>query len=90
MMEIADPERISSALAAFVVGAPKARLSPCYVSSLPQQGSNGMSSKARSRRKSRSYTCVHVRMLRIRNQLLVFAATYPTVSPKAPAALGWR
>jgi hypothetical protein len=90
MMEIADPERISSALAAFVAGGAESALVAmlCQLFAAAAEQRDVIQGEV-TQEKSNMY-CVHIRKLRIRNQFLVFAATYPTVSPRAPTALGWR
>jgi hypothetical protein len=90
MMEIADPERISSTLAAFVAGGAESSLVAMLCQLFAAAGEQRDVIQGEVTQEKSIIYCLHIRMLRIRNQLLVFAATYPTVSPQAPTALGWR
>ena len=90
MMEIADPERISSALAAFVAGGAESALVVMLCQLFAAAGEQRDVIQGEVTQEKPSIYRLHIRMLRIRNQLLVFAATYPTVSPQAPTTLGWR
>ncbi|MDW3688940.1 hypothetical protein RA280_45950 [Cupriavidus sp. CV2] len=89
MMEITRTERISSALAAFVArgGAERGLVAAlCRLFAAAGEHRDIIQGEV-TQEKSIKY-CLHIRMLRIRNQLLVFAATNSTVSPQATTALG--